>query len=119
MTVDPLNGGGFTAGVVDVNGGVEGAAPNEKAVAGAGVVGALAGVDLPNTAVVLFPHVTMIDAALFVGRVMIISRQFSPGVGYIIVDSVMWSWLSSSIISLFIASYVTSDTRHSGSRHFS
>ncbi len=69
MTVDPLNGGGFTAGVVDVNGGVEGAAPNENAellVTGAGVVGALAGVDLPNTAVVLLPHVTMIDDALFV-----------------------------------------------------
>ena len=64
VAVDPLNGGGFTAGVVDVNGGVEGAVPNEKTellVAGAGVVGALAGVDLPNTAVVLLPHVTMID----------------------------------------------------------
>ena len=71
VAVDPLNGGGFTAGVVDVNGGVEGAVPNENAVpvAGAGVVGALAGVDLPNTAVVLLPHVTMIidDDALFVG----------------------------------------------------
>ena len=63
MAIDPLNGGGFTAGVVDVNGGVEGAAPpkeNAELVAGAGVVGALAGVDLPNTAVVLLPHVTMI-----------------------------------------------------------
>ena len=42
---------------------MEGAAPNENAVpvAGAGVVGALAGVDLPNTAVVLLPHVTMIE----------------------------------------------------------
>ncbi len=48
---NPLNGGGLTAGFWDAEGGVEGApppAPKEKALgAGAGVVGALAGVVVP------------------------------------------------------------------------
>lgn len=36
--------------------------PNEKALAaGAGVVGALAGVEVPYTAVVLLPQVTIVD----------------------------------------------------------
>jgi hypothetical protein len=67
---------------VDVNGGVEGAAPNENAellVAGAGVVGALAGVDLPNSAVVLLPHVTMIDCCLCLLNVMESVNNLSGG----------------------------------------
>lgn len=57
----------MTAGFCDAEGGVEGAAagaPKEKALppaaTGAGVVGALAGVLVPKTAVVLLPQVTIL-----------------------------------------------------------